>query len=219
MLALFLLLASFLGAQQRENLTYSINWPSGLSLGEGSMTAVANGHQWDFGLTLEAAIPGFPLRDAYRSRAANDALCSVSFEKSSTHGTRIASEKLLFDSAAKTVRRETDKGGKSEASTGDCARDALAFLFYARKELANGHIPAPQTVYFGAAYQVSFKHAGIHQVRQGDVRVEADKFAVSLKGPASLTNFEVSFARDAARTPLVIRSQFAMGSFSMELVP
>lgn len=218
-LCAFALAACSLLAQQRENFTYSINWPSGLSLGEGSMTAVANGQHWDFALSLEATIPGFPLRDEYRSRAANDGLCSVTFEKSSTHGTRIASEKLTFDAAAKIVRRETNKGGKSETATDDCARDALAFLFHARKELAQGRIPPPQTIYFGAPYQVTFKHAGVHQVRQGDVRVEADKFAIALKGPASQTNFEISFARDAARTPLVIRSQFVMGSFSMELVP
>lgn len=215
----FALAAGWLAAQQRENFTYSINWPSGLSLGEGSMTAVANGQHWDFALSLEATIPGFPLRDEYRSRASGDGLCSVTFEKSATHGTRIAAEKLTFDAAAKVVRRETKKGGKSETAIGDCARDALAFLFHTRKEIGQGHIPQPQTIYFGAPYAVTFKHAGVHKVRQGDSQVEADKFAVALKGPASQTNFEISFARDAARTPLVMRSQFVMGSFSMELVP
>lgn len=206
-------------AQQTESLTYSINWPSGLSLGEGAITAVPSGHHWDLGLRLEATIPGFPIRDEYKSRAAAEGLCSVSFTKDSTHGSRVSSETSTFDAAAKIMRRETSKGGKSETAIGPCAKDALAFLFHLRKELAAGRIPPPQTIYFGAAYQASLKYAGTHTVTQGDARVEADKLTVSLKGPASTTVFDISFARDAARTPLSIRSQFAMGSFSMELVP
>ena len=49
-------------------------------------------------------------------------------------------------------------------------------------------------------------------------REQADRVAVSVKGPASAINFEMFFARDAARTPLVIRVPFALGTFSMELV-
>lgn len=212
------LLAVTVSAQQPENLTYSINWPSGLSLGEGSITAARSGHNWDLSLKLEATIPGFPLRDEYKSRV-NDGLCSVTFEKHSTHGTRIASEKSTFDAEKNTVRRETSKGGSSEMQTGPCAKDALAFLFFLRKELIQGRIPPAQTIYFGAAYETSLKFAGTEKVKVGDQSIEADRISVSLKGPASQTTFDISFARDTARTPLLIRSQFAMGSFSMELVP
>ena len=100
-------------AQQKETLSYSINWPSGLSLGEGSITAVESGHYWDLALKLEATIPGFPIRDEFRSRVA-DGLCSVTFEKESTHGSRVAAEKSTFDATSKMMRRETSKGGKSE---------------------------------------------------------------------------------------------------------
>lgn len=217
--AALLLLTGPAAAQQTESLSYSINWPSGLSLGEGSITAVASGPYWDFGLRLEATIPGFPIRDEFKSRAANDSLCSVSFSKESTHGSRVSSETSTFDAEKKILRRETSKGGKSEVAIGPCAKDALAFLFHLRKELAAGRIPPQQTIYFGAAYQATLKYAGTHTVTQGDSRVEADKLTVSLKGPASTTAFDISFARDAVRTPLSIRSQFAMGSFSMELVP
>lgn len=211
-------MAASASAQQPENLSYSINWPSGLSLGEGSITSVTSGHYQDLSLKLEATIPGFPLRDEYRSRT-SDGLCSVTFEKLSTHGPKVTSEKSDFDTGKKVVRRETSKGGKSETAAGPCAKDALAFLFFLRKELAQGRIPPAQTIFFGAPYQASLKFAGSHQVKLGDHRVEADKVTVSLKGPASTTNFEISFAKDALRTPLVIRSQFSMGSFSMELVP
>ena len=205
--------------QQKETLSYSINWPSGLSLGEGSITAVESGHYWDLALKLEATIPGFPIRDEFRSRVAADGLCSVTFEKESTHGSRVSAEKSTFDAGGKVMRRETSKGGKSEAAISQCAKDALAFLYFVRKELAQGRIPPAQTVFFGAPYQATMKFAGTHQITLGDNRVEADRLTVSLKGPASTTTFDISFARDATRTPLVIRSQFAMGSFSMELVP
>ena len=205
-------------AQQAETLTYSINWPSGLSLGEGSITAAQSGHHWDLSLKLEATIPGFPLRDEYRSRIGTG-LCSETFEKLSTHGARVTSEKSTFDAEKKLMTRETSKGGKSETPIAPCAKDALAFLFFVRNELAQGRIAPAQTVYFGASYQASLKFGGAEQVKLGDQRVETDRMTVSLKGPASTTNFEILFARDASRTPLVIRSQFSMGSFSMELVP
>ena len=215
---LLLLLAPGLFAQQPESLTYSINWPSGLSLGEGSITAVPSGHYQDLSLKLEATIPGYPLRDEYRSRVV-DGLCSVTFEKLSTHGSRVTSEKSIFDAEKKVVRRETSKGGQSETPIAACAKDALAFLFFVRKELAQGRIPPAQTIFFGAPYQATLKFAATHHVKIGERDIEADRIAVSLKGPASTTNFDISFARDATRTPLIIRSQFAMGSFSMELVP
>jgi len=40
----------------------------------------------------------------------------------------------------------------------------------------------------------------------------------TIRGPASETHLEILFARDAARTPLVMRSPFSLGTFSMELV-
>ena len=214
----FLLVIASAAAQQPENLSYSINWPSGLSLGEGSIASAASGHHLDLSLKLEATIPGYPLRDEYRSRSTAE-FCSDTFEKLSTHGARVTSEKSIFDAEKKVLRRETSKGGKSELAIGPCAQDALAFLFFLRKELAQGRIPSPQTLYFGAPYQTSFKFAGTQQVKVGDNRIEADRVMISMKGPASTTSFEISFARDPVRTPLVIRSQFAMGSFSMELVP
>ena len=218
LLLLFLVSAAGATAQQPETLNYSINWPSGLSLGEGSITAAPSGHHLDLSLKLEATIPGFPLHDEYRSRATTR-FCSATFEQQATHGARITSEKSEFDAEKQILRRETSNGGKSELAIGACAKDALAFLFFLRQELVQGRIPPRQTIYFGAPYQASFKFAGTYEVKIGGNRWEAERVVVLLKGPASTTSFEISFARDAGRTPLVIRSQFEMGSFSMELVP
>jgi hypothetical protein len=40
---------------------------------------------------------------------------------------------------------------------------------------------------------------------------------VTVQGPASEITFEMFFARDAARTPLVIRVPLSPGMFSLEL--
>ncbi len=41
---------------------------------------------------------------------------------------------------------------------------------------------------------------------------------VTVKGPKSDFNFEVFFARDAARTPLPVKVPLRVGTFSLELV-
>jgi hypothetical protein len=38
-----------------------------------------------------------------------------------------------------------------------------------------------------------------------------------VKGPASSTNFEIFFARNAARTPIVARIPSSLGTISLEL--
>jgi hypothetical protein len=42
--------------------------------------------------------------------------------------------------------------------------------------------------------------------------------AVTLKGPATDTTFEIFFAKDTTRTPLLVRVPLALATFSMELV-
>ena len=45
---------------QNETLRYSVNWPSGLSLGEATMTARKTGDGgWNFDMSLDAGVPGF----------------------------------------------------------------------------------------------------------------------------------------------------------------
>ena len=52
----------------------------------------------------------------------------------------------------------------------------------------------------------------------GDKTTVTDHVVVSVKGPKADFNFEIFFARDAARTPLLIRLPLSLGTFSMELV-
>ncbi|MGE5569450.1 MAG: DUF3108 domain-containing protein [Rhodospirillales bacterium] len=200
-----------------ESLAYTVNWPSGLSLGQAQLISKHSGDKWHFALSLDAAIPGFVVSDSYQSTAAKD-FCSVEFVKTFTHGPRKAGEKETFDSEKGTATRQTLGGGKSEISTPRCARDALAFLFFLRRELAQGRLPGSQTVYFGAPYQLKLEYGGVQQIRINDKPAEAEQLRASLKGPASENSFELFFARDAARTPLMIRVPFKVGTFSLELV-
>ena len=203
-----------------EDLTYTINWPSGLNLGEGRMRASRSGdgpaERWRFELEIEAGIPGFTVRDQYRSTTSAN-LCSFEFAKDSVHGTRKSQETTEFDPAKRSAVRVTAGGGKTEFPVPECARDALAFLFHARRELAQGRVPPPDTIYFGGPYSLRLQYTGEQIIRVNNKPVTADRLVASVKGKASDWTFELYFARDPARTPVAIRVPFALGTFSMEL--
>jgi Protein of unknown function (DUF3108) len=206
-----------------EGLTYTVNWPSGLSLGEARITATpvkqsAGEPRWNFELHLDAALPGFAVKDRFRSMVSAE-LCSLEFEQDVARGRRKTQEKIAFDPPARQARRVTVGGGSSTVSTPECAKDALAFLFHARRELAQGRVPPSQTIFLGGPYTIRMEFSGTQAVQVNDKPVEADRVVATVKGPASEWRIELFFARDAARTPVVIRAPFAMGTFSMELAP
>lgn len=206
-----------------ESLGYSINWPSGLSLGEARLKATSSKapegavNRWDFELTLDAAVPGFTISDRFHSAASGD-LCSIEAEKEYAHGRRKSHEKTTFDQRRGVANRTTVNGGKTEIPISSCGRDALTFLFYSRRELAQGRVPPAQTILFGAPYQIRLEYTGLQTVSVNETRIQADRMTASLKGPASDLAFEMFFARDPARTPVLIRAPFPLGTFTMELV-
>jgi hypothetical protein len=205
-----------------ENLQYTVKWPTGLNLGEVHMSAARNkgpngkGDEWEFQLSLDAAVPGFAVSDNYRSTASAD-LCSVQFEKDLTHGARKSGERINFDPRAGVARRETAGGGKSDVAISSCAHDALAFLYLTRREMGQGRVPQQEDIVFGAVYQMRLQYTGEQQVPLNNKNVVSDRVMITLKGPASENTFEMFLARDAARTPLIIRVPFSLGMFSMEL--
>ena len=87
-----------------------------------------------------------------------------------------------------------------------------------RRELSQGRIPPPQTIFFGPAYEVRVEFAGTQKIRVGDTQADADRLTASVKGSSSDISFEVFFLKDAARTPALVRVPLALGMFSMELV-
>jgi hypothetical protein len=201
-----------------ESLRYSINWASGLSLGEATLRADKGKEAWDFEVTMDASIPGFALRDRYHSGATLD-LCSLQLEKSFTHGNRKADEKITFDQQNHTASRETQNGGgKSDVSISSCAKDALTFMQFARSELAQGRLPPQQQVVFGAIYNVRIEYTGTQKIKVGDHAVDADRILATIKGPTTDLTVEIFFARDAVRTPLLARIPLTLGTFTVELI-
>ena len=201
-----------------ESLAYTVNWPSGLTLGETHISATTDSAGWRFELALDAGIPGFAVKDRYYSTTSLD-LCSESFSKDSVHGSRRNTEKVTIDKATSMAIRTPSTGpGESKAMVPDCVRDALTFLYYARRELGQGRVPAPQEIIFGAIYNGMFEYTGAETIKVGNKPTVTDKVVCHIKGPASDIQFDVYFDRDPARTPVSIRVPFPLGKFSLELV-
>jgi Protein of unknown function (DUF3108) len=199
-----------------ESLTYSIVWPSGLSLGEAKLSAARASTNWIFDLTIDASVPGYAVKDSYHS-AADANLCAVEFDRQTLHGVKKVSEGTAISGGMAT--RKTVGGGKTEIPVGACAHDALTFLFFARRELGQGKVPSAETILFGAGYQIQLQYTGAQNITIGDKPAQADRvYCVFTVRQNQKYEFEVFFARDAARTPLLIRAPFALGAISMELV-
>jgi hypothetical protein len=200
-----------------EVLNYAVNWPSGLSLGEAQFKAGGGEPGWDFEFTLDASLPGFEIRDRYVS-SADAQFCSIRLQKEVVHGVRKFKETVIYDQKKHQASRETSGGGKSDLPVPDCVKDALTFFYFLRRDLANGRVPLAQTINFGAPYQVTTTYGNASQIEIGGARQPADRVLVSYRGPASSQTFEIFFGRDPARTPLVIRVPFSLGTFALELV-
>ena len=216
---------------QNETLRYNVNWPSGLSLGEAIVTAnkaTTNkatagkpGAAWSFELNLTVGIPGFPLADKYRSTGAATDLCSTELNREISHGSKKVTEKTTFDQTDGTAKRQTVSpagGGSSDLSFHGCGRDALAFWFFARRELGQGRVPPPETVFFGSGYSARLEYTGAQTIPVAEKQTVTDHLVAHVKGPASDFTFEIFYARDAARTPLLIKIPVTVGTISLELV-
>jgi len=201
-----------------ESLRYSINWASGLSLGEATLRADKGKEGWDFEVTMDASIPGFALRDDYHSNSTPD-LCSIELDKTFTHGAKKADEKITFDQQNHTATRQTQNGGgKTDLAIPACAKDALTFMQFARSELAQGRLAPQQSVIFGAPYNVRVEYTGAQKIKYSDQTADADRILATIKGPTTDLTVEIFFARDATRTPLLARIPLSLGSFTVELI-
>jgi hypothetical protein len=198
---------------QDETLRFQAKWPTGVSLGEGRMQAhrIAGG-RWELELSLDASIPGFVIKDHYRSVATAD-LCSVEFARESAHGEKKSHESVTFSQDDRTAHRATSGGGSSDFSVPACAMDALSYLYFTRREMGQGRVPPPGTIVFGAPYEIRLEYKG-EETFKGAV---TDRVAASLRGPASNVTFDLLFARDPARSPVLIRLPLSLGTFSLEL--
>ena len=206
---------------QNETLRYNVNWPSGLSLGDATFTAhKADAGGWTFDVAFNIGVPGFPLADKYKSTITAD-YCSTELTRDITHGSKKVTEKTTFDQKAGRANRQTMfplGGGKTELEFTGCGRDALAFEYFARKELGQGRVPPAGKVFFGGGYQVTMAYTGAQNITVAEKQTVTDHLNVTVKGPSSNISFEVFYARDAARTPLLVKIPVAIGTISLELV-
>ena len=197
-----------------ESLHYTINWPSGLSLGEATLRSdhisdkaggeKTNSH-WDSALDIDASVPGFVIRDHYESTAGND-LCSTRFEKKYTHGKHSTEERISFDQDQHTASRETVRAEeKTTFRISSCARDALTFIQFARKELAQGRLAPQQPCCWAPPMTCVSNITGTMTINVGDKKTEADRSSPRSEARQSNLTVEIFFARDAARTPLLAK--------------
>jgi hypothetical protein len=198
---------------QDETLRFQAKWPTGAVLGEGRMQARRiTGGGWEFELSLDASIPGFVLTDHYRSVATAD-LCSLEFGRQSDHGARKSRESVKFTQEQRTAHRATEGGGVSDISVPACAMDALSYFYFTRREMGQGRVPPAGPIVFGGPYDIRLEYKGEEKFK-GAV---TDLVAASVRGPSSTVTFDVLFARDPARSPVLIRLPLSLGTFTLEL--
>jgi Protein of unknown function (DUF3108) len=205
---------------QDESLRYSIKWPSGLSLGDATFTARrVSETSWTLDLAIDAGVPGFNISDRYHSVTYN-CFCSAELDRTVSHAGKKTAEKTTFDPQTHMAHRETvlPEGGKSDFSIPLCPRDALVYLYSARTELGQGRIAPGAQVYLGGTYSVTLRYTGEATVSVDEKPAVTDRVTISVRGPKADVSAEAYFARDAARTPLVVKLPLSMGTFSMELV-
>ena len=216
-------LAAAAPAFPNETLDYSINWPTGLSLGEAHWKArnlgSAQSPVWDLDLAFDARIPGFALVNAYHAVTTGN-YCMDKLTRDIEHGSTHTTESETVNFKNSTVTRKTtsNSGGESTFTVPECVRDALTFVLFLRQELLSGRLPPNQTVLLGSPYDVRLTYLGLEKMKSGERTVDADRVGCAIKGPASTVNVDIYFAHDAVRTPLSIRVPLSMGTFSMELV-
>jgi hypothetical protein len=178
----------------------------------------AHAQSWNFSLDLDAGVPGFAIRDHYVSHASGAEICSSKLTKTVQRGARKTEETDTFDQEAGKVTRETKApGGKSDYSASGCARDALAYLQFARNELAAGRLAPQQSVVLGGEYSVRLEFSGTETVKNNGKPVQADRIQATVKGRSSDFTVQILFAKDAARTPLLVRIPLSLGTFTAEL--
>ena len=206
---------------QNETLRYNIKFASGANLGEATVSAQkTEAAGWRFDMSFNAGLPGVPFADTYRSQATVE-LCSTELERAMTHGSKKVTEKTTFDQQHNTAERRTMNpagGGTSQLTLPPCARDALAFQFFARREMGQGRVAQPSKVFFGGAYDVRMDYTGAMDVKVGAKTQVTDHVNITVKGPASDVTVEVYYARDPARTPVLITIPVSLGKISLELV-
>ena len=122
-----------------------MKWPSGLSLGDAVFSAR---HTHPVGTSRPPSTWACPvLRSDDTCQRHPGGLCSLELERNFSHASKKSREKTTFDQKANRATRVTTlpaNGGKTELDIPSCARDALAFVYFARREMGQGRVVPPR---------------------------------------------------------------------------
>ncbi len=216
----FLILCLLAAPMCAESLHYSLNFAGGVSLGDATVTQnplpTEPAEKRSGRVMLDASLPGYMIRDEYRSTSDGE-FCSSELVKLVSRGAKQTKETDTIDQETHRVTRKTEDGGESDYRVATCAKDAIAYFGYIREELSHGRVPPAQEVILGAAYRVELVYIGSEMVTYGEREVEADKLEARIKGPASDYTVEILFNRDRHRTPLLARMKLPVGDLTVEL--
>jgi hypothetical protein len=203
-----------------ETLRYTVRLPGGMSMGSATLSSQREDAGWTFNMSLDVPLPIVPITDKYSASTTKE-LCTNTLQRTMIHGSRKVTEKTEFDAQAGQAHRQTLfplGGGKSDIAIPTCGRDALTYVYYARREMGQGRLPVAGKVLFGSAYDVRVVYTGAMEITVKEKPVTTDHVTVSVKGPASDISLEIFYARDAARTPLLVKIPVSAGAVSLELV-
>lgn len=201
-----------------EYLQYSLDWPSGLSAGTAEFEARFTDPGWRFEATVVASHPKLQIDNRFISRT-DGGLCSIEFEKHIRHGTKRANELLRFRDG-QLERTNLERAGEEPpgvSTVARCARDALSFFYFVRRELASGRIPPSATVHFGAGYSLRMDHASERRLIWEGQRRLVDEIRVSVRGDQAEHSFFGYFDREAGRLPLLFAVTLDGTTFTMRL--
>ena len=200
-----------------EVLRYDIVWPSGLRMGEARFTANSNQAGWAFSADVSGNLPVLSIEDKYESKT-DFSLCSVSFKKVVSHGKKKQDEEVTFNQAEnRALRRNLANGTTQDLIVPPCARDALTYLYALRQDLAQGRVPPPDDFNFGPQFQISVSYVETREIEAAGKTQPADRLLVDVNGGENPVNIAMFLAQDAARTPVLIRVPFELGTFSLKL--
>lgn len=204
-----------------EELSFDLLWPSGLTLGEGKLSAARAGAEVHLAASVKADLPQHAVSYTFRS-VTDERLCSARFQQRLREGSRITEETFTFNQQEHTVQgprgTETIPG-----PYGDCARDPLALLYHFRRQLAANQLPigTPEAVgsfYLGDGFTVRYEAIAPETVKLGAKQWEGDRFLITAQGYHGQEQIvEVWIRPDEARTPVVVRVPFALATFGAEL--
>ena len=166
----------------------------------------------------DAAVPAFAVTESAKSKGTKD-LCSTELIKDGTRGQRsIEREDQVRHGETHSHSQTGGGGGKSEIGSAPVQGTHRTFISMSGRSLLPDVSPPQQAVYYGSAYQTRLQYTGTQKMRSGDEFVDADRLTATIKSSSKEMTVDLFFARDAARTPLLVQIPVAVGKFSVEFV-